>query len=136
MLIRPKDIAEYMYFRAYGKRHPTPEDKPKLTHCSNLATIKKSISYFMPNKEAWNPGYDWRNPTKSKEANDVIKVVKKTEIRGQGRASKVVRPFTKKEEKKLIEDARTSMRFDISYGVVALFLFAYHSIFRLDDACK
>ena len=43
----------------------------------------------MPHKEAWNAEYDWGDPIKSKEVNDVIKVVKKTEIKGQGRASKV-----------------------------------------------
>ena len=51
----------------------------------------------MTNKEAWNAGYDWGNPIKSKEVNNVITIVKKKERRGQGRTSKVQRPFTKKE---------------------------------------
>lgn len=103
---------------------------------SNLDTLKRSISYYMPNKHEWNAGFGWGNPTKSKEVNNVIKTVEKWEIRGGRRESQAWQPFSPKESSCVIKCCRKNFKYDISHGLVCLFLFTYHHIFRLEDACK
>jgi hypothetical protein len=96
--LTPVDIARYFCLIAYGTAEPDMEHNfPSQARSSHLEFAKKAISWYMPNKLG-----HWQaqahppvgNPTKSVEVNDIIKVVKKKEVRGQGRLSNAKRPFT------------------------------------------
>ena len=92
--LTPNDIKRWMCEKAYGTPEPGPNDHPTLCPSTSLKFWKKAISSFMPNRlMSWNILTNVGNPTKSIEINDLIKAVKKKEVRKQGRASTVRRPL-------------------------------------------
>ena len=77
---------------------PGANDIPTEDRSSALAFAKKAISYFVPNKlVSWNAlaNSSVGNPTKSIAANSLMKIVKKKEVRRQGKPSQARKPFTK-----------------------------------------
>jgi hypothetical protein len=77
-----------MCVKAHGTPEPGPDDNPTEARSSSLEFWKKAISSFMLNRlMAWNVLNDVGNPTKSIEVNDLIKAIKKKEVRKQGKAS-------------------------------------------------
>jgi hypothetical protein len=96
--ITPDDVRRWMCFKAFGTDEPSMDSRP--THCraNTLEVLKKAISWYMPNRIAeWNSISKVGNPTKSKEVNDVIKFVKKAEVRRIGKPSSTKRPLTQEE---------------------------------------
>ena len=92
LAIRPIDIVRWMCRDAFGTPEPGPEDKPTERRSSGLAFAKKAVSYFMPNKHMhWNVETEAGNPTKSVAVNELIKQVKKLEVRKQGKPSNAKR---------------------------------------------
>ena len=86
--ITPETIVRWMCVKAYGIPDSGPNDNPTEGRSSALAFAKKAISYFMPNKlMSWNAlaNPPVGNPTKSIAVNNIIKLVKKKEVRRQGR---------------------------------------------------
>ena len=77
---------------------PGVNDMPTLGRSSSLMFYKKAIFHFMPDKIT--PWSVWRqdgNPTRSVAVNNLIKLVKKKEVRKQGKKSQARSPFTEKE---------------------------------------
>jgi hypothetical protein len=90
--IRPIHICRYMSLLAYGTENPGPNDKPANRRSSGLDFVKKAISKFMPNRNAhWNVEAENGNPTMSTAVNDLIKKIKKAEVRKQGKKSNAKR---------------------------------------------
>ena len=78
LALTPTDIYKWMYMNIYGTEDPhiamTPQKKE-----STLEYWKKAISYFMQTTAKWHDGTQTGNPTQSKEVNDLIKAVKRSE---------------------------------------------------------
>jgi hypothetical protein len=90
--IRPRNLVRYMCLQAYKTADPTPEDKPIHARSTGLEVIKKAISSFMPNKNVkWNVESQTGNPTMSVAVNELIKKIKKAEVRKQGKKSNAKR---------------------------------------------
>ena len=78
LTITPELLYRYCAHKVYGKTDPSADDNPTLGRSSNIAYIKKAVSYFMPNRLAtWDVGTQRGNPTKSLLLNDLVKAVKK-----------------------------------------------------------
>ena len=84
--LNPDHIYLFMANQVYGKPDPTDNDNPINGQSSTLEYIKKAISYFMPNKlVGWNVETRSGNPTRSVKVNELIKTVKKKEVRKEGK---------------------------------------------------
>lgn len=139
--IRPEQIVGYMCKCVYGTADPTDDDKPEFGRSSTLQYIKKALSSFMPNKHmAWNETSAQGNPTKSPLIHELLRRVKKEEVRGQGAPSQARRPLTDTEFRRTVallrnnatNDARVNM---VKYGIPALMTFNFSMIGRIDDGC-
>ena len=93
--ITPTEITRWFKLKAYGDPDADEEaadTKPTGGRCSSLEFYKKALSSFMPNKHL---GYDViterGNPTKSPAVNDLIKIIRREEVRGEGAPSKARR---------------------------------------------
>ena len=135
--ITADDVVAFMNQRAYGTPTPSETDKPTHIRSNTLEYWKKGISYFMPIKNhQWNEVTNTGNPTRSQSVNDMIKKVKRFEVRKQGKASQARRPLTTAEIKAVLQELRNSDSVEIKYGITALLCFQFHVIGRVDDCCK
>lgn len=137
LAITPGDICQFMCLMVYNKPTPTRADKPIYGRKNTLLYVKKALSYFMVNSlPQWDEQRKWGNPTKSKLVNKLIAVVKKEEVRGQGKKSSADRPFEPEEFATSIKMlARCEDELDrVLYP--CLFSFQAHMIARLDGTCK
>ena len=86
--IQPLDIKYFFGMLAYGdpnfKTGPPWNHRPIYARSSSIEQYKKSLSYYMPYRNVpWtNDGRG--NPTRSTDVNDLIKEMKKFEVRGEG----------------------------------------------------
>ena len=88
----------------------------------------------MPNRlVAWNEETKSGNPTRSVRLNDLIKLVKKKEVRKLGKMSQAHRAFEKSEFEWMLKRLRGSECQTYKYTVTAFFIFQYNLIARLDD---
>jgi hypothetical protein len=135
--IKPKEVAQFLAMKAYGKRNPVPEDHPTVGRANSLEYYKKALSYFMPNRlSGWNYEVGWGNPTKSNDVNQLIAAVKKKEACGLGKPSQARRDFDKEEFDQIMSHLKMQSDINLKLGIPCLFKFAYHFIARLDDTCK
>jgi hypothetical protein len=135
--ITPTEVARWMCSVAYGIAEPGPDDNPTGARSTSIEYNKKAISSFMPNKlMGWNRLANTGNPTKSAEVNDLIKKMKKKEVRKLGRRSQARRALNNEEYRRLVDLIRTSNDPKIKYGIVALVAFQFHLLGRVDDACQ
>lgn len=75
--VAPEDIIKWMNVKLYNKEDPDEEDRPVNGSHHTLDYYKKSISYFMPKKEAgWDAATKTGNPTRAHEINNLIKKIK------------------------------------------------------------
>jgi hypothetical protein len=93
----------------------------------------------MPNRlHPWNEAAQMGNPTRSKEINDLIKRVKKKEVRNKGATSRARRPIT---ETELIQ-VQTLLRVKpehgsvTKYGIPGFVNFQIHMLSRIDCASQ
>lgn len=132
------DLQYYFNKFAYGKEKPEPDDRP-IKRSSTLAYMKKAISFYMPRRsQQWDSERQQGNPTKSDELNDLIKRVKKFEVRRQGIPSQARRPFEHKEFLNVLDinmnDIAIGARaIEMAFLCNALWCWQYHLIARLDD---
>jgi hypothetical protein len=136
--ITPAEVTEWMATVAYGVAVPGPDDNPTGARSNTIKFHKKAISSFMPNKMMeWNRLAGAGNPTKSQEVNDLIKDMKRKEVRKQGRPSQARRALKDDEYRHLIDLLRASVDGDTRtiYGIPALVSFQFHMLARVDDAC-
>jgi hypothetical protein len=83
--LTPVDIKRWMSVEAYGAPEPGPDANPTHGRATSVLFWKKAISFFMPNKlTTWNAISGEGNPTRYIEVNELIKKVKKKEVRKQG----------------------------------------------------
>lgn len=135
--ITPTDLHRWMCFKVYGKEEPSPDDNPVEGRSNSLLYWKKSISFFMPNRQpAWNVLTNSGNPTKSADINDLIKLVKKKEVRRQGKPSSAKRPLEESEFEQAIDLIEKHPDRQKRYFASAAFRFQYNMIGRIDDTCK
>ena len=134
--VTPDDIYKWMCLKVYGFEDPDIDDKPTLGRSTSLAYYKKAISFFMPNKRmTWNEITNQGNPTRSAKVNDLIKAVRKKEVRGQGKESSEDRPFELIEIQFIFVVLHSNTDFERRYLHSTLFKFQIHMIARLDDTC-
>jgi hypothetical protein len=94
--LTPKNVLHWMNLKAFGVEDP-PVDGSLLWSGKFVACLE-AISLFMPNRlMVWVSGRNEGNPTRSIEVNNLIKRVKKTEVRKQGAASQCRRAITEVE---------------------------------------
>jgi hypothetical protein len=80
--ITAEDILRWMNLKAFGTPFPGPDDNPIGCRSSNILFWKKSISFFVSNKHhLWDSLLCRGNPTRSREILDLIKYIKKKEVR-------------------------------------------------------
>ena len=135
LTITPEQLYAFMANKLFGRPDPDYEvDKPTLGRSSSLAFTKKAISYFMPNKlMGWNQGTHQGNPTKSVLVNDLIKDVKKMEVRKEGKPSCARRAMIVGEYVEFIKTLRAKESNTYRHAIAAYFLFQYNMIARVDD---
>ena len=132
--ITPEELVSYFSFKVYGVTDPGPEDLPKKGRSSSILFWKKAISYYIPNKlEGWNNKARTGNPTKSLQVNELIKRVKKREVRRQGVQSQARRALTATEFESIIKILRSSNKDTHKFFAPAFHIFQYNMIARLDD---
>ncbi len=90
----------------------------------------------MPHRlQPWNLLTNFENPTRSVEVNDLIKRVKKKEVRWQGKASQARHALEPEEFEQLIELIEENPD-ERRYLMSALNRFQFHMIARIDDTAK
>lgn len=132
--ITPNDLKRFFGMIAYGDPDYDIEkgDRPVYARSSCIEQYKKAISFYMPNRIAtWCNGQG--NPTKSAEVNDLIKEMKKFEVRGEGKDSNAKRPLRENEFRKTLELLKSQDTFDHRYKYPTMCLWQYHLIGRIDD---
>lgn len=137
--IKPNDILRWMNVRAFGVPNPPPNANPLGARPTSIEYWKKAISSFMPNRlHPWNEALQMGNPTRSSEINDLIKRIKKKEVRNKGATSQARRPIT---ETELIEVQRLLREKPehgnvTKYGIPGFVNFQVHMLSRIDCASQ
>lgn len=135
--VTPEDICRYFNFIAYGKEEPTSTDFPILARSSTLEFYKKAISSFMPHRMVvWDDRRRDGNPTRSIQVNNLIKAVKKCEVRQQGVKTSARRPLEYIEFIALLTFVRQDQSIMSCHRLVAVLLTQWQLIGRIDDMLK
>ena len=136
--ITPNHILEWMNVKTFGTPNPAVDSNPISARSSSLQYWKKAISFFHPNRlMEWSSGRNEGNPTRSIEINNLIKRVKKKEVRKQGVASQTRRPMTEREFRMLHTILRDPKNIPMwRYGMSAMINFQFHVIGRIDDTTQ
>ena len=93
--LTPKQVERWMNISVFGMADPPNGANPTCGRSASLEFYKKAVSFFMPNKlMAWNSLTNTGNPTRSLEVNNLIKRVRKHEVRRTGKASQARRKFS------------------------------------------
>lgn len=135
--IQPNDVRRWMANAAYNDPDYNVDsgDRPVYCRASNLEQMKKALSYFMVYRAApWVNGQG--NPTRSTVVNDLIKEVKKFEVRGEGADGNAKRPLKQIEFLKTHELLRQQEDFNHAYKYPMMGLWQYTLIGRVDDVCN
>ena len=141
--IQPEDVVRYFNMKAYGKMYPGTDDVPTLCRSSTLTVYKKAVSFFCPRTTmAWDEIAGMGNPTRSKLVNNLVKKVKRHEVRHEGVRSRARRPiewqeYIKLQEKLCIAVATSNHSTEKKKYLMArsLFCMQWHMISRVDDMC-
>jgi hypothetical protein len=87
-----------MSLLAYQTEEPAEGNHPTEARSTGLEFVKKTISSIMPNRNIqWNVESQTRNPTMSLAVNDLIKKIKKAEVRKLGKKSNAKRDMKRAE---------------------------------------
>jgi hypothetical protein len=139
----PLQILHWMNLRTFGVTDPALDANPTLARSNSLEFYKKSISFFMPNRLiVWVSGRNEGNPTRSNEVNNLIKRVRKKEVRKQGVAPQCRRAMTETEFRTMQNIFQNQQEHDRTsstiwrYGLYALTIFQFHLIARIDDTSQ
>ena len=124
-----------MKLTVFGHSDAGDDDVPTCGRLNTLALHKKALSYFMPNKHlSWNTVSLLGNPTRSPEVNDLIKLVRRHEVHGEGVSLQVRRAFTLPEFRSLVGMAPNSETFNLQVRIPCMLKFQVHLIARVDNA--
>jgi hypothetical protein len=132
--ITDADIVKWLKYKAYGTPTPGEFDLPIVGRSSTLFFHKKAISFFIPNKHLkWNVETLCGNPTTSPAVNDLIKTVRKHEVRAEGVPSQARRPISPEEFRLLIRIAERGNEIPLQIRLPTMAKFQLHLIARIDD---
>jgi hypothetical protein len=132
--VKPMDVHRWMCLKTFGLEDPGPDDRPQNWRANTLEVAKKAISWYMPNRiAAWDCINNSGNPTKSREVNDLIKFIKKAEVRRIGKASSTKRALTQEEFRLILTIFFERGDFQFRYRYCAMLKYQYHLIARCDD---
>ena len=135
--IIPQEIVAWMKLPVFGCSDAGDDDFPSCGRSSTLAFHKKALSYFIPNKHlGWNRVSLSGNPTRSPEVNNLIKHVRRHEVRGEGVSLQVRRALTLAEFHSLVGMAPNSETFNLQVCIPCILKFQVHLIARVDDAAQ
>jgi hypothetical protein len=135
--LTPSDIKRWMCVKACGMPEPGPDDHPTECRSSSIEFWKKAISSFMPNGlMQWNVISNVGNPTKSIEVNDLVKAVKKKEVRKLGKASSARRPLQHDEFQDVPAFPKGHDDPMKRFALPGFFIFRCNLIARIDDTSK
>ena len=143
--ITPLDVLRWMNIKTFGIPDPPLDANPVSARSSSLNFYKKSISFYMPNRLiAWSTTRNEGNPTRSNEINDLLKRVKRKEVRKQGVSPQCRRAITDREFRLLLtvlqaensEIAVATNPIVLRFGLPALLNFQFHLIARIDDTTQ
>ena len=136
--IKPDDLARWFKLQAYGDTEANIETElPTKCRLSNLEFIKKSISHFMPDKNTpWSVRHNSGNPTRSNQIQEILKKVKRAEIRGQGRESMARGPFVEPEYEQCVGMMEAHEDIELRLFTSAIFRTQYNMGGRIDDVSK
>jgi hypothetical protein len=135
--ITPPELERWMCKKVYGKEEPGANDNPIQGRSNSILYWKKAISFFMPNRQpTWDVLTNSGNPTKSIEINELVKLVKKKEVRRQGKPSSARRPLEDSEYQQAIALIEKHHDLHLRFFVSAVMRFQYNMIGRVDDVCK
>ena len=140
--IKPDDLMRFFNLKIFGAENPTAEQRlrPQL-RSTCLEFWKKALSYYMPNRlMQWNEIAMVGNPTRCLAVNDLIKSMKKAEVKNLGVQTQARRAMTDVEFTKIKElcynlESRQNCVVT-KYGVAAQMNFQFHLMARLDDTCN
>ena len=127
---------------AYGTENPRETDYPTQLRSNTLLYWKKAISHYMTmSNSAWDDFSNRGNPTKSKEVNECIKSVMKSEVRKQGVNSAARRALEYKEFLNLLTIVRKNAFDEDQTGqgqlkwirLLSLLTLQWQLIGRMDD---
>lgn len=132
--ITPNDIKRFMCQKAFGTPEPGATDLPKKCRSTTLDVYKKSISFYMPNRNMkWNELTLTGNPTMSTMVNNVIAIVAKHECNGRGVITQAKRGITPNEFRKVLDLQHLKGTFQCRYRYTTMMKLQYHLIGRCDD---
>ena len=141
--LTPLDVLRWMNVKTFGDPDPAVDANPTSARSNSLEYYKKAISHFMPNRLiAWVSGRNEGNPTRSVEINNLIKRVRKKEVRKQGVAPQCRRPMTETEFRTMQNILQNQHDHDRTnstiwrFGLYALTIFQFHLIARIDDTTQ
>jgi hypothetical protein len=99
--------------------------------------VKKALSFYWPdNTTPWNTAAQSGNPTMSKEVNKLIDLIKKLEVRKQGKKSNAKRDMKRAKFKKTLQLLQASRGFANQYKTTTMLKLQFHLIARMDDVCN
>ena len=136
--LTPTDLMRWFNKTTFDTETPSDDAKPTVRSAS-LEFKKKALSYFMPNRlMVWNEISNVGNPTRCTELNNLIKRVKKQEVRKQGVPSQARRALTHQEfvstNETLKAYRQNPQNIIWNYGCVASLNFQFHMIARIDNS--
>ena len=136
-LLTPTDLMRWMNHEIFGTETPSLDQVPT-TRSNTIYYWKKALSYFMVNRlMTWNSISCCGNATKCDEINDLIKRVKKAEVRKLGVPSQARRPFDGDDYVKIVsflkEAGRGGRGIIWEFGVPAQMAYQFHFMARADD---
>jgi Transcriptional activator of glycolytic enzymes len=137
--LTPHHILQWMNLKAFGVTDPALDANPTLARANSLEYWKKALSFFMPNRLiVWVSGRNEGNPTRSLEVNNLIKRVRKKEVRKQGVAPQCRRAMTEGEFRAMQNILRNHDSGSLLWkcGLYALTIFQFHLIARIDDTTQ
>jgi len=135
--IVPNDVYRWMCLKVFGTPDPLPGDNPTSGQASSLEYYKKAISCYMPNKlQPWNALASTGNPTRSILVNQLIKLVRKKQVRKQGKESAVRRPLQPEEFEQTIAILQQYPDVIHRYQMPSFCKFQFHMIGRVDDVAR
>ena len=132
--VTPEHLKRWMCLKAYGLEVPRGDDRPLYWRSATLEVAKKAISWYMPNRiSCWDSINKTGNPTKSRLVNDLIKLVKRAEVRRIGKPSSTKRPLTQEEFRHVLLVFFNKGDFQFRYRYCTMLKYQYHLIARCDD---
>ena len=135
--ITDKEVYSWLCMKAYGKADATSEDNPIGARSNSIHFSKKAVSFFMPNKNTqWCVRNKCGNPTRSTLVNELIKMMKKKEVRKQGKPSQARRACEIDEFRQLVKGLQNSNKKNLRYVVSCMAKFQFSCIARLDDTAR